>query len=86
MNYNVIIPEKIERKIKKLDKVNQNRVISKLSDLEENPELGKPLHHTRLWSLRIGKYRIIYEINQTRREIYVESFRHRKEGYGSIYL
>ena len=84
MTYEVLVPEKIERKIKKLDKFNQDRVISKLNDLEENPELGKPLHHTILWSLRVGKYRIIYEINQTRMEIYVESFRHRKEGYEGI--
>ncbi len=56
MTYEVLIPEKIERKIKKLNKVNQDRVISKLNDLEENPELGKPLRHTRLWSLRVGKY------------------------------
>ena len=84
MTYEVLVPEKIECKIKKLDKVNQDRVISKLDDIEENPELEKPLHHTRLWSLRVRKYRIIYEINHTRMEIYVESFRHRKEGYEGI--
>jgi len=84
MTYEVLVPEKIERKIKKLDKVNQNRVISKLTDLEENPELGKPLHHTRLWSMRVGKYRIIYEIDKVRMQIHVESLRHRKEGYKNI--
>ena len=84
MTYEVLIPEKIERKIKKLDKVNQDRVISKLDDLEENLELGKSLRHTRLWSLRVGKYRITYEINKTKMQIYIESFRHRKEGYKDI--
>ncbi|MDI6730400.1 MAG: hypothetical protein QMD06_02515 [Candidatus Altarchaeum sp.] len=40
--------------------------------------------HIILWSLRVGKYQIIYEINKTGMQIYIESFRYRKEGYDDI--
>jgi len=39
MKYEVIIPEKPERQIKKLDRITQMRVMGRLLELRENPEL-----------------------------------------------
>ena len=52
--------------------------------LKEDPELGKPLtvHLTGLWSLRIGDYRAIYQIDNNQLLIFVIKIGHRKKIYG----
>jgi len=81
MKYEVIIPEKPERQIKKLDRITQMRVMRRLLELRENPDLGKPLHHCKIWSLRVGKYRVRYEINMNKKRVEIKSVRHRKKAY-----
>ena len=81
MRYEVIIPLRIQRAILKLDKKIKDRILNKLLELEENPQLGKHLIGIPYWSLRIGKYRIIYEVEQNKLKIYIISIKHRKEVY-----
>lgn len=57
MTYDVIIPEKPERQIKKLDRVIQTRVVRRLLELRENPELGKPLHCCTI--VKYGVYELV---------------------------
>lgn len=49
---------------KKLDYGTREIVLKQLRKLEENPRAGKPLRHSfkGFWRLRIGKLRLIYEI------------------------
>ncbi len=69
--------------LKKIDKVEQKKIINKIENLKENPHLGKPLtgNLTGLWSLRIGKYRAIYQIKQEKMIILVLKLEHRKRVY-----
>lgn len=81
--YEVKLEKPAERFIKKLDSVDQKRIIKKLRELETNPELGKPLtaNLSGLWSLRFGKYRAIYQIKQQELVIFVLKLGHRKDVY-----
>jgi mRNA interferase RelE/StbE len=58
-----------------------NRVLSKIQSLVDDPLSGKqlvgPLNGK--WSLRVGDYRIIYEIVTT--TIYILTINHRREVY-----
>ena len=79
--------ELTKRAIKDLDALERsqpkyfNRILSKIQSLVDDPFSGKqlvgPLKGK--WSLRIGDYRIIYEIVKT--TIFILTINHRREVY-----
>lgn len=81
--YSLIFKKASEKFLKKLDQESQKRIFKKLKQLKNNPELGKPLigNLSGLWSLRIGKYRVIYQIFQERLIIIILDIGHRKNIY-----
>ena len=81
--YKVFLKKKPEFFLKKLDKLERRIILKKLEKLRNNPELGKPLvgKLAGLWSLRIGKYRAIYQIRQSKLVILVLKIGHRKVVY-----
>jgi mRNA interferase RelE/StbE len=81
--YEVILKPLAEKFLKKLDNSIQKQIIKKLKELKENPQLGKPLlgNLAGLWSLRVNKYRAIYQIISGRLIIEVLEIGHRKNIY-----
>lgn len=79
--YKIILENPAEKFFKKLDKSTKERIAKKLFELEENPELGKPLtgNLSGLWSLRIGDYRALYQIRHNELVILVLKIGHRKD-------
>lgn len=59
------------------------RVLSKIESLEEKPGQGKPLagNHKGEFSLRVGSYRIVYELDTVNRIVYILTVKHRKHVY-----
>lgn len=76
----VKVLDKLERK----DKQNYEAVIEHLKRLKETPkESGKPLTgalHS-LWSCRVGFLRIIYQIREEAKIVFVIAIGHRKNIY-----
>lgn len=60
-----------------------DRVLAKIETLESKPFEGKPLvgNHKGEFSLRIGAYRIVYEIDNVRHIIYILTIKHRRHVY-----
>jgi mRNA interferase RelE/StbE len=81
MKFEVIIPNKIKKRILKLEKADRKRVFEKLDELSGNYELGKHLSSVNLWSLRAGDYRILYQVDKGRIRIFVFHFGDRKNVY-----
>ena len=81
--YKIIFIKKAAEFLRKLDKPIQERISKKIDELEENPELGKPLtaNLAGLWDLRIGGYRAIYQIIHNDLIILVLKIGHRKNIY-----
>ncbi|MBS3071052.1 type II toxin-antitoxin system RelE/ParE family toxin [Candidatus Pacearchaeota archaeon] len=81
--YRIILEKPAEKFFRKLDKKEQERIGKKILELENNPELGKPLtaNLSGLRSLRIGKYRIIYKIDKKIVTIFILDMGHRKDIY-----
>jgi mRNA interferase RelE/StbE len=81
--YKVVFKNSAERFFRKLDKFAQQRIVKRLRLLRENPFLGKPLigNLAGAWSLRVGKYRVIYQIKQEELIIFVLDVGHRKNIY-----
>jgi mRNA interferase RelE/StbE len=66
MTYKVVIADKAKKNIKRLDKQTQTRIVKAIKKLAENPRPNgcKALQgeFKGLTRIRIGDYRIIYEI------------------------
>ncbi len=81
MTYTVLLHPKAAKTLQKLQKPTKTRIKQKLKELEENPEAGKPLKYSPFWSLRIGDYRTIYEINKTQKQVIILHIGHRENVY-----
>ena len=59
------------------------RILSKIESLSENPRSGKPLvgNHKGEFSLRLGNYRIVYEIDTLKHVVFVLTVKHRRHVY-----
>ena len=59
------------------------RVLNKIERLAEHPLEGKRLvgNHTGEYSLRVGVYRIVYELNITEHIVSILTIKHRKHVY-----
>ncbi len=89
--YTVIIDELVfEKDFKRIDKSDQKRIVRAIRDkLATRPnEFGEPLSGTfsGFWKLRVGRYRIIYEIEEEKIQVYVVivGFRRNAEVYKKL--
>ena len=59
------------------------RIIKKIEFLENHPKEGKPLvgTHKGEYSLRVGNYRIVYQLDHAKHFIYVLTIKHCKHVY-----
>lgn len=60
------------------------RILEKIEQLTEEPRspgIRKLRGWRNLWRLRVGEYRVIYEINDTDRVVDISAVRHRKDAY-----
>jgi len=79
--YNLVFTKEFLGRLKELDRQVQVRMLKEIKILEENPFAGKRLrgHLSELLSLRIGDYRILYQILGN--QIIVRTVGHRKTIY-----
>jgi len=83
-SYRVALTSSAERELKGLSKQLIARIISRLEDLAFNPRPQgcKKLHGgDREWRIRIGDYRVVYTIDDTKLMVEVTRIRHRSEVY-----
>lgn len=73
------------KQIKKLKEDEKSRILRRLKALEIDPFLGKKLKgRENTYSLRIGKFRIIYEIHVDLGEIWILKIDKRERVYDRI--
>ena len=82
--YILLFDQKFKTDLKKLDKSVRDRILKKVFQLEKYPELGKHLIAIDLWSLRIGKYRVLYTIKKNELQVLVLTVDHRSKVYDDI--
>ena len=84
MPYQIIIKPTAEKSIRKLDRDTQRRVTRLLEALALEPRPGgvvKLAGADNLWRVRIGDYRVVYEIHDNRLVVLVVRVAHRKDVY-----
>jgi mRNA interferase RelE/StbE len=83
MTYTVLIRKSAQKKLARLESSIQDRIIETIRNLAENPRPTgtKKLSGRDAWRVRIGDYRIIYEIHDDRLIVLVVVVGHRREVY-----
>lgn len=82
--YRVFLERAAEKQLKQLSAKLHDRVVAAIQALGKNP---RPTSCRKLtgteddWRIRVGDYRVVYEIDDARREIRVNRVRHRREVY-----
>ena len=80
--YEVVFSNKAERQLKKLEREMQNRIISCLERVRIRPEAHfKKLVGEKAYSLRVGQYRIIADIERKKLLVLVLKIGPRKKIY-----
>ena len=83
MNYRVIFSRSARKQMERFSGETETRLLAKLSALEANPRPSgcKKLKKRDAWRVRVGDYRIIYEIHDKVLQVIVVTVGHRREVY-----
>ena len=83
MRYRVILPKSVQKELDRLPDEMLKRVMARLTELEVNPRPPdvKKLKGRSAWRIRVGDYRVIYEIHDRELQILVVTVGHRREIY-----
>ena len=83
MNYKAIFSKIFIKSVRRLNKEMKERVKKSVKEILKDPYSGIPLTHPLkgFWRKRIGKYRIIYKINENDKEVLFIDFGLRKKIY-----
>ena len=85
--YEICLERSAERDLKRISTQDFQRVISRIKTLSENPRPSgcrKISGSKSDWRIRIGVFRVIYEIDDKTRSVKVMRVRHRKEAYTGL--
>ncbi|MBI2907413.1 MAG: type II toxin-antitoxin system RelE/ParE family toxin [Chloroflexi bacterium] len=83
MTYSVRIFRSAQRQLANIDRQDYSRIIASVRELavDPRPAGSKKLSGRPAWRIRIGVYRVIYEIHDDQRLIVVVSVGHRRDVY-----
>ena len=87
MSYEVVFKPSAERQLLKLEKQLQKRITGKLIQLQANPRSAGAIKlsgSARTWRVRVGDYRIVYEIDDSAAILFVTIIAHRREVYRDL--
>ncbi len=83
MKYQVILPRSVQKELNRLPEDAAKQILARLVELESNPRPSpvKKLRGRDAWRIRVGDYRVIYEIHDRVLQIIVITVGHRREIY-----
>jgi mRNA interferase RelE/StbE len=83
MKFQIILPKSVQKELDRLPDEILNRILARLAALEVNPRPAdvKKLKGRAAWRIRVGDYRVIYEIHDRVLQIIVITVGHRREIY-----
>ncbi|AOS84197.1 plasmid stabilization protein [Chlorobaculum limnaeum] len=83
MSYRIEILRSARKQLEKIQESDRNRIIDSIRSLAEKPRPtgSKKLSGRQAWRIRIGSYRVIYEIQDSELIILVVTVGHRREVY-----
>jgi mRNA interferase RelE/StbE len=86
-SYRVRIRRSVEKDLRRLPRNVIERILSQIEELSENPrphQSRKLAGADRLYHVRVGDYRVIYEVDDEASEVIVFYARHRSDAYRGL--
>jgi len=85
VTFTVLLHPKAVKALEKIEEQTRLMITEKLRELRNRPErVGKRLKYSEFWSLRLGDYRAIYEINRDKNQVVILFIGHRKKVYDDL--
>jgi mRNA interferase RelE/StbE len=83
MRYRVILPRSVQKELDRLPDDVVKRILARLTQLETNPRPKdvKKLKGRDAWRIRVGDYRVIYEIHDRQLQLLVITVGHSRDIY-----
>lgn len=83
MSYSLIVLASAEKQILRLNSPDLDSVRTRIAELMDNPRPAgcRKLRDVPGWRIRVGRYRIVYEIDDSRKIVTVLKVAHRKDIY-----
>ncbi len=83
MRYAVEVLRSAQKQLERVPRDRQEQILSVLAELADvpRPEGCMKLAGREAWRIRVGDYRIVYEIRDERRVVIVVVVAHRKDAY-----
>lgn len=82
--YTIVLTRGAGKDLDKLDRPVLNRVVPQIDALANEPRPAgcrKLVNQTKVWRVRVGDWRILYEIDDVARAVKIIAVRHRNEAY-----
>lgn len=82
--YDVLLERSVERALKRVSSSDFSRILVALKELASNPRPSgckKLVGGERDWRVRVGDYRVLYEIDDAEKTVRVLNVKHRREAY-----
>lgn len=83
MTYELTIERRAQKALARISKSERNRIIEAVRDLASDPRPAgvKKLSGREGWRIRVGSYRVLYEIYDNKLLVLIISIGHRREAY-----
>lgn len=83
MKFQIILPKSVQKELDRLPDEITQRILTRLAGLETSPRPAdvKKLKGRDAWRIRVGDYRVIYEIHDRILQVIVIAVGHRREIY-----
>ncbi len=83
MPYKIVLVKSAVKELESVSGKTHDRIVEHLRQLEENPRMfgAEKLTAREAYKLRVGSYRIIYKINDSRQEVEVLVVEDRRQVY-----
>ncbi len=85
--YKIEIKKSVQKDVKKLPEIEIRKITSSILKLKDNPfpvNCKKIQPSESLYRIRVGDYRVIYEVLAKEKKIMVHYIRHRKDVYRNL--
>ena len=81
--YKVIFTKSVKKDFRKIPKLEVSKILNEIAYLAKNPRSSKTkkLKGEKLYRLRVGNYRVIYDIQDNLMLIFVVKLGHRRDIY-----
>ncbi len=90
MTYNLLIEERAVKELKSLPDDIRNRIKNKIKDILKEDPLPegkgdiKKITGAEYWRLRVGDYRVFYDVDRGDKKVYILSVKHRSNAYKEL--